>query len=165
MDSDVSDATPQDLEGSDDLPINGSPAVSNVIPLPPRKQIHSSGTIVNNRAYEGSPGSDGGSKQGGIFHGAKIPPHTSPRVRIPSHGSPDSHRMDACGSPLSSQTDYDSESIDSRRVRRISDDRPKLDKSHSSPAYDFNETDDSAFFERFVFIKFFLILILSLNID
>ena len=67
--------------------------------------------------------------------------HNSPEVS----GSPNSNSSQI-------ETLIEGGSIESRRVRRISEDRPKLDKSHSSPAYDFEDKHDSVFFERFVFL-------------
>ena len=107
--------------------------VVNVIPLPPRKptshstvagQDQANSAAVSHRGAAGEKGSQGKT------------PHASKKGEPPVVPPLQIIAMDKTGKPeLTSDA--------SGRVRRVSEDRPKLDKSHSTPAYDIEE-DGSA---------------------
>lgn len=94
--------------------------VRNVIPLPPRKPTNhsqSASPAVAHRPVASEDKSTGGSWGAG-GHSSNTPQ------------SPAEHSEKASG--------QSQEHSQEGRPRRVSEDRPKLDKSHSTPAYDMN---------------------------
>lgn len=106
--------------------------IINIIPLPPRKPTNCSITVSNQSCFPSLAHCPHLAEEKSMNEGRA----GSPALLSPGHPPPS--QLSTASPNQSTKLNHESSQDPSGRSRRVSEDRPKLDKSHSTPAYDLN---------------------------